>query len=55
MRRCTPQNPAYRFQEESSKDRKWYIQQPSCSNDTLKHDVHFFHSNMLKFWYIAAV
>ena len=36
-----PKNLAYRF--ENSKDGKWYVQQPSCSNDTLQHDVHFFH------------
>ena len=38
------QNPAYRFQEKNSKDGKLYVQQPSCSNDTLKYDVHFFHN-----------
>ena len=35
-----PQNPDYRYE---TKDGKSYVQQPSCSNDTLKHDVHFFH------------
>ena len=34
-----PKNPAYRY----DKDGKSYIQQPTCSNDTLQHDVHFFH------------
>ena len=35
-----PQNPAYMIE---AKDGKWHVQQPTCSNNTLKHDVHFFH------------